>query len=77
MLILTRRPGETLIISDNIRVTILDVSGNQIRLGVTAPRDVPVHREEVAERIRAEAANSGLRGVGAPYTHHPGSELSP
>ena len=59
MLILTRRPGETLIISDNIRVTVLDVSGNQIRLGVTAPREVPVHREEVAERIRAEAANSG------------------
>ena len=55
MLILTRRPGETLIISDNIRVTILDVSGNQIRLGVTAPREVPVHREEVAERIKAEA----------------------
>ena len=50
MLILTRRPGETLIISDNIRVTILDVSGNQIRLGVTAPREVPVHREEVACR---------------------------
>ena len=59
MLILTRRPGETLIISDNIRVTVLDVSGNQIRIGVTAPREVPVHREEVAERIRAEAANSG------------------
>ena len=59
MLILTRRPGETLIISDNIRVTVLDVSGNQVRLGVTAPREVPVHREEVAERIRAEAANSG------------------
>ena len=59
MLILTRRIGETLIISDNIRVTVLDVSGNQIRLGVTAPREVPVHREEVAERIRAEAANSG------------------
>ena len=59
MLILTRRPGETLIIRDNIRVTVLDVSGNQIRLGVTAPREVPVHREEVAERIRAEAANSG------------------
>ena len=59
MLVLTRRIGETLIISDNIRVTVLDVSGNQIRLGVTAPREVPVHREEVAERIRAEAANSG------------------
>ena len=55
MLVLTRRVGETLIISDNIRVTILDVSGNQIRLGVTAPREVPVHREEVAERIKAEA----------------------
>ena len=59
MLVLTRRVGETLIISDNIRVTILDVSGNQIRIGVTAPREVPVHREEVAERIKAEAANSG------------------
>ena len=59
MLILTRRIGETLIIRDNIRVTVLDVSGNQIRIGVTAPREVPVHREEVAERIRAEAANSG------------------
>ena len=59
MLILTRRIGETLIIRDNIRVTVLDVSGNQVRLGVTAPREVPVHREEVAERIRAEAANSG------------------
>ena len=59
MLILTRRIGETLIIRDNIRVTILDVSGNQIRIGVTAPREVPVHREEVAERIKAEAANSG------------------
>ena len=59
MLILTRRIGETLIIRDNIRVTVLDVSGNQIRLGVTAPREAPVHREEVAERIRAEAANSG------------------
>ena len=58
MLILTRRPGETLIISDNIRVTILDVSGNQIRLGVTAPREVPVHREEVARRIGAERAGA-------------------
>ena len=59
MLILTRRVGETLIIRDNIRVTVLDVSGNQIRIGITAPREVPVHREEVAERIRTEAANSG------------------
>ena len=59
MLVLTRRIGETLIIGEDIRVTVLDVSGNQIRLGVTAPKEVPVHREEVAERIKAEAANSG------------------
>ena len=50
MLILTRRIGETLIIRDNIRVTVVEVSGNQIRLGVTAPREVPVHRGEVACR---------------------------
>lgn len=59
MLVLTRRIGETLIIGEDIRVTVLDVSGHQIRLGVTAPREVPVHREEVARRIGAEAANSG------------------
>ena len=58
MLVLTRRIGETLIIRDNIRVTVLDVSGNQIRLGVTAPREVPVHREEVARRIGAERAGA-------------------
>ena len=52
MLVLTRRPGETLIIGEDIRVTVLEVSGHQVRLGVTAPREVPVHREEVAEWIR-------------------------
>ena len=58
MLVLTRRIGETLIIRDNIRVTILDVSGNPNRLGVTGPREVPVHREEVARRIGAERAGA-------------------
>ena len=65
MLVLTRRIGETLIISDNIRVTVLAVSGNQTRLGVTAPREVPVHREEVAERItggRGRARRAPRRG---------------
>ena len=61
MLVLTRRIGETLIIGEDIRVTVLAVSGHQIRLGVTAPREVPVHREEVAERIRGEVASSGAR----------------
>ncbi|MFK3943941.1 carbon storage regulator CsrA [Pseudomonas monteilii] len=55
MLILTRKAGETIVINDNIRVTVLSVKGNQIRLGVEAPEDVPVHRQEIHERIKAEA----------------------
>ena len=55
MLILTRKAGETIVINENIRVTVLSVKGNQIRLGVEAPEDVPVHRQEIHERIKAEA----------------------
>lgn len=51
MLILTRRLSEALCIGEDIKVTILAVNGNQVRLGIDAPREVPVHREEVAERI--------------------------
>ncbi len=54
MLILTRQIGETLMIGDEITVTVLSVKGNQVRLGVNAPRDIAVHREEVYERIRKE-----------------------
>ena len=54
MLILTRRVGEMLMIGDDITVTILDVKGNQVRVGVNAPRDVAVHREEIYDRIRKE-----------------------
>lgn len=54
MLILTRRVGETLIIGDNVKVTVLGVRGHQVRLGVDAPRDVSVHREEIYERIQEE-----------------------
>lgn len=54
MLILTRRKGETLMIGDDITVTVIDVRGFQVKLGINAPEAVPVHRQEVYERIRAQ-----------------------
>ena len=54
MLILTRRVGETLVIGDDVVVTVLAVKGNQVRLGIKAPRSVSVHREEIFERIKRE-----------------------
>ena len=63
MLVLTRRVGETLILGTDIRVTVLAVSGTQVRIGIEAPREVPVHREEVAQRIRGE----GAQAVGMLY----------
>ena len=59
MLILTRRVGETLMIGDDVTVTVLGVKGNQVRIGVNAPRDVAVHREEIYERIRHEKTQAG------------------
>lgn len=56
MLILTRRVTETIRIGEDIQVTVLGVNGMQVRIGIAAPKDVPVHREEVAERIAAEKA---------------------
>lgn len=56
MLILTRRIGETLMIGDEIAVTVVGVSGSQVRVGIEAPKDVEVHREEVYERVKAERA---------------------
>lgn len=54
MLIMTRRVGETIIIDDDVEVTILGVKGNQVRIGVTAPDDISVHREEVYLRINQQ-----------------------
>lgn len=54
MLALTRRPGETIVIGDNIRIKVAEVTGNQVKLAIDAPRDIPVHREEIYRRIQRE-----------------------
>jgi len=63
MLILTRRVGETLMIGDEVTVTVLGVKGNQVRIGVNAPKDVSVHREEIYERIKKEQSEGTARGA--------------
>lgn len=62
MLILTRRVGETLKVGNDVDVTVLGVKGNQIRIGIKAPKNVAVHREEIFDRIRREAELAQSRG---------------
>jgi carbon storage regulator len=63
MLILTRRVGETVMIGNEVTVTVLGVKGNQVRVGVNAPKDVAVHREEIYERIKREQDHDGNVGA--------------
>jgi carbon storage regulator len=68
MLILTRRIGESVVIGDDIHITVLGVKGNQVRLGVNAPKDVSVHREEIYQRIQFEKEAEEKSGNTAPVT---------
>ena len=60
MLILTRKIGESLIIGDDIEITVLSVRGNQVKLGVNAPKEIAVHRQEIYERIKAAEDNNSV-----------------
>jgi carbon storage regulator len=66
MLILTRRAGEALRIGDDIEVTVMAVNGSQVRIGINAPRNVAVDREEIAERKRRDRAGAGAGTAGPP-----------
>ena len=57
MLILTRKVGETLMIGDEVNITVLEIRGNQVRIGINAPKDVAVHREEIYDRIQDEKSD--------------------
>lgn len=75
MLILTRRVGETLMIGDDVTVTVLGVKGNQVRIGVNAPKDIAVHREEIYERIKREQQENAAAASAVEGKANAGSEV--
>ena len=71
MLILTRRTGETVMIGNEVTLTVLGVKGNQVRIGINAPKSVPVHREEIYERIKRELQGDVNGNVDEPAAKKP------
>ncbi|HEY8051764.1 MAG: carbon storage regulator CsrA [Steroidobacterales bacterium] len=78
MLILTRRVGETVMIGDDVTITVLGVKGNQVRVGINAPKSVAVHREEIYERIKREQQPEHEESPGdSPDKPHKAAEYAP
>jgi carbon storage regulator len=71
MLILTRRVGETVMIGDDVTITVLGVKGNQVRVGINAPKHVAVHREEIYERIKREQGSDEVAEKPRPAEYAP------
>lgn len=77
MLILTRRVGETVMIGDDVTITVLGVKGNQVRVGINAPKNVAVHREEIYERIKREQQPERAAQPDAPDQPQKAAEYAP
>jgi len=76
MLVLSRRQGESIVIGNDVRVTVVSVAGNQVKLSIEAPRSVPIHRSEVWEAIRKENEEALKTGIPAPEVVPPPSAVT-
>ena len=76
MLVLSRKKNESIVINDNIVITVVEIRGDKVRLGIEAPKDVPVHRQEVYEAIHG-VRDPGVKGTGVPAPSAPADGTNP